>query len=80
MRITREQVEEIFSDNFGMTNLPGTLRLNEDLGFDSLDRVTLLVDIETAVGQELPEALASTVETVDDVYKLLDNQGLLVKE
>ncbi|MDX1757047.1 MAG: AMP-binding protein [Marinobacter sp.] len=44
-------------------------RLDSDLGFDSLSRAELLVNVEQAFGVQLPESLLSEAETPRDLLK-----------
>ena len=50
----------------------------EELGLDSLDRVTLSFDLEEKYGVEIPEHRLSTIRTVDDV--VTEVQAALAKQ
>lgn len=46
----------------------GASRLVEDLGLDSVDVVEVIIELNTALGIELPDAEVSEWKTVGDVY------------
>jgi acyl carrier protein len=64
------ELQEILSKKFSK-NIPITLetRLLEDLSFDSLDVVELVVEIEDTFGVELNEDHLTRVKTVGDLIK-----------
>jgi len=47
------------------------LRLDTDLGLDSLAFVRLVMDLEEATGLAIPDALVATVETVGELLAVL---------
>lgn len=44
-------------------------KFTEDLGFDSLDFVELLMVVEEFMGEEIDEYIAEKFETINDVLK-----------
>ncbi len=44
----------------------------ESLGFDSLDRVNLLFELESAFDLDIPDAVAKSIVTVGDIVSRLD--------
>ena len=47
-------------------------RLDTDLGLDSLTRLDLLLVLESRLGETIPDALLTNLETVGDVVKLIE--------
>ena len=71
---TEEKVFEILNLIGGMENVQKSDILKDDLAFDSLAMVTLLVEIEDAFDIELDEADMNPFDliTVDDVVRLAE--------
>ncbi len=64
------QVKEIIADELGMADLPKeSARFNEDLNVDSLDRVSLVIAIESRFGFDIPDADAEQLLTVDNLIQ-----------
>lgn len=53
--------------------------VKEDLGFDSIDCVEVIMEIEKEFSISIPDNLAENVRLVSDYYKLVENE-LLKKE
>lgn len=49
-------------------------RFSEDLGADSLDKVTLLMALENEFGREITDEEAAKLVTVDDCLKLIGQE------
>lgn len=47
-------------------------RLREDLGFDSLDQIEILMDVEKEFRIRIPDAEVEKVRTVGDIIELVD--------
>ena len=47
----------------------------EQLGFDSLDRVNLLFELESAFNIDIPEDVAASIRTVGDILSKLEAIG-----
>jgi acyl carrier protein len=54
-----------------LSSLGGQARLDDDLGFSSLDRIELLSDIEERLGEWIDEDRFSSVETGGELETLL---------
>jgi acyl carrier protein len=50
---------------------PQALRLEEDLGLDSMDVLELLMELEEEHGIDIPEELTEDVETVGDLARVV---------
>lgn len=50
-------------------------RFIEDLGADSLDTIELLIAFEEAFGCEIPDEIATSVLTVGDARKYLEDKA-----
>jgi len=48
-------------------------RFDSDLGFDSLDRIEICMDIERKFGIEISDDEVASINTVGDAINLLDN-------
>ena len=48
----------------------------DDLGFDSLDRVEVLMALEDEFGEEVPDEVAENWNTLQDVYDYFENAVL----
>lgn len=72
-----EKVYEIIEKLCGSTVGENSLRLREDLGFDSLNMVLLLIEIETEFSIKLNESDMNpyALRTVDDVILLVRGYG-----
>lgn len=53
-----------------LENVKDDADLVKDIGFDSLDTVELVMEVETALGIEIDESAAASVKTVGDMIKL----------
>jgi acyl carrier protein len=59
----------ILAEHFGIvTAIVGATRLKEDLGFDSLKHLELVVFLEEVGGHEVPTAVEKRLITVGDVF------------
>jgi acyl carrier protein len=76
-KLTKRQKQVINDIIFKVTNdlIGGTLKPEHhfvnDLGYDSLDQIELLMTLEREYGMRIPDHLAEEVETVQDLYDLL---------
>lgn len=55
--------------------IEATMNLELDLGFDSMEKVELLVSLEQALGLQLPDAFGAEVLTVRDLILKLEEQA-----
>jgi acyl carrier protein len=73
-----EDVKTIAGEQVGIAveNIRESSDLENDLGFDSLDKVETLMEVEEHFGIDVPDAVADDVRTirdiVDGVMRLLD--------
>jgi acyl carrier protein len=73
-----EEVKTIAGEQVGIAveNIRETSDLENDLGFDSLDKVETLMEVEEHFGIDVPDAVADEARTirdiVDGVMRLLD--------
>lgn len=49
-------------------------RLREDLGFDSLDQVSAVIEVEHEFGVQISDDDADTFRTVGDIVKFIDGR------
>ena len=71
---TEERIKHILSELSGEKSIETKARLQEDLSFDSLSMVTMLVEIEDSFSIELDEKDMNPFDliTVADVIKLTE--------
>ena len=71
---TGERVARILQDSVGVEaeRIRPDARLVEDLGIDSLDRIELVFELESAFGIEIPDSVITQVQTVGDVVSRID--------
>jgi acyl carrier protein len=71
---TAARVARILRDSVGVdgARIHPEARLVEDLGIDSLDRIELVFELESAFGIEIPDQAVAQVETVGDVVSRID--------
>jgi acyl carrier protein len=74
MAVDKNKVYEIIAEELGVDK--ATLNENtsfvNDLNADSLDIANLAMEFEDEFGVELPEGDANPINTVGDVFKLID--------
>ena len=65
--------------NWDMKDVKPSSKLEEDLGFDSLDKLDLTMDIEKEFNIELPleciDNLITVKDVIDTVHRTLDNEN-----
>lgn len=71
---TGERVARILQDSVGVEaeRIRPDARLVEDLGIDSLDRIELVFELESAFGIEIPDQAVAQVQTVEDIVSRID--------
>ncbi len=71
---TGERVARILQDSVGVEaeRIRPDARLVEDLGIDSLDRIELVFELESAFGIEIPDQAVAQVQTVQDIVSRID--------
>lgn len=71
---TEATVARILRDSVGVeaARINPDARLVEDLNVDSLDRIELVFELESAFGIEIPDQEIAKVETVGDVVSRID--------
>lgn len=64
-----EDVKAIAGEQVGIAveNVRESSDLENDLGFDSLDRVETLMEVEEHFGIDVPDAVADDVRTIRDI-------------
>jgi acyl carrier protein len=69
-----QQVKDIIVEQLGVKadQVTPEARFIEDLGADSLDTVELVMALEEAFGQDIPDEEAEKLQTVGDVIKYLE--------
>lgn len=71
-------VQEFLRQRIGLAKTPEeTLNLRDDLEFDSLDAVELVMDLEMEYHIDIPDSALEKLNTVGDVCRLVD---ILTKE
>jgi acyl carrier protein len=70
---TGARVARILRDSVGVAaeRIQPDARLDE-LGIDSLDRIELVFELESAFGIEIPDSVVTQVETVGDIVDRID--------
>jgi acyl carrier protein len=72
MDLISDKVKEIIADQLGLTEAPkDEARFLEDLGADSLDRVSLTMAIEEHFNIDIPDETAQTILTVDALVQFV---------
>jgi len=66
-----EKIQEIIADTLQMDpeQVTPEKSFNDDLGADSLDKVEIIMQLEDALGIEIPDEDAETILTVKDAYE-----------
>lgn len=69
----KTQVNEILKEKSFCNNITAELKLNEDLGLDSLNMVELMVELEERFNIEIDESDLdpAALQTVEQVYALV---------
>ena len=69
----KTQVNEILKEKSFCDDITAELRLNEDLGLDSLNMVELMVELEECFNIEIDESDLdpAALQTVEQVYALV---------
>lgn len=72
-----EKVKALLVDELDLDENEVTLEsgLKEDLGADSLDMVDLIMSIEDTFEIKVAESDASTIKTVGDIVKYIENKA-----
>ena len=75
--ISEKKISQLLEKMSGKRSVKSTDGLQNDLGFDSLGMVTLLIEIEEEFGIELAESDMNPFDlsTVADVVKLVGKYG-----
>lgn len=70
-----EQVAKILAEQLGIpqSKITADSEIIKDLGADSLDVIELLMSLEDSTGKTIPEDQVTTLKTVGDVVKALEN-------
>ena len=73
-----EELTHVFKEEMRITSSDVTAesRLEEDLGFDSLDLVEVVMKLEAVTGVEIPDEAAGNLRTVADVLSFLEQNGV----
>ncbi len=67
-----KQLLKLISEQLGKEEVRLDHRFIEDLGADSLDHVSLMLEIEIEFNVEIPDATAEKLKTVQDVACFID--------
>ena len=62
----------ILATHFGVVDVTDDQSLTDDLGADSLGVLELVMDLETALGIDIPDDRMEDVKTVADVVALVE--------
>jgi acyl carrier protein len=67
-------VDDILNDRFEVPRekLVPTALLKDDLRLDSLDFVDMMVVLEEKIGGTIPDFNFASIQTLGDIYKLVD--------
>ena len=74
--MTFDEVKEIIISelaNVDANKITPECNLKEDLGCDSIDAVSIIMDIEDKYGVTIDEDTARSFATVNDLVKFIDN-------
>ncbi len=74
-KTTEQRVKEIIVTQLGVTadQVTPDAKFIEDLGADSLDTVELVMALEEAFDQEIPDEEAEKLQSVGDVIKYIED-------
>lgn len=72
-RLIRQNLRELINDcvDYELPPISTYTKLKEDLGFDSLDVVELLILVENTYNIQIPDDEAEKIETFNDAFNLL---------
>jgi 1-acyl-sn-glycerol-3-phosphate acyltransferase len=73
--IVRDLVRELHPQRSKFTEVLPTSRIERDLGIDSLGRTELILRIERAFRVRLPAQTIGEAETIDDLFRALEQAG-----
>lgn len=69
-----EKIKAIICEQFAIDEADVTLDANlEDLNFDSLDMIDIVMDIEDEFSVEVPDEALAKFETIRDIVNFLEN-------
>lgn len=71
----REKIKSIISEKFNLENVNENTNLSE-LTEDSFGKVELLFEIEEIIGKKLNEEEILRVETLSDLFEVLEKQSV----
>ena len=79
---TKEIINSILTEKRFSYTITSDMKLSEDLGFDSLSLVELIVDLEDRFDIEIDESDLdpSQLKTVGQIYSLVDKYLALTKK
>ena len=74
MATTQDKIRSIIASKLGLdeSEITPEKNLSNDLGADSLDVVELSMELEREFNLKLEDADTEKIETVDDLYKLIE--------
>lgn len=77
-----EEVKKIINETFAieMDKIKDNSVLKDDLGIDSLDATSLIIDMEEKYNIEVSDEELGALVRVKDVVKLLEAKGVRVEE
>lgn len=72
-QLVRKDLKEIINDcvDYHLPVIKGNTDLQKDLGFDSLDVVELIIDVEAKYNIHISDDKAEKVKTFNDAFNLL---------
>lgn len=72
-RLIRQNLKELINDcvDYELPQITTKTKFKDDLGFDSLDFVELLVLVENTYSIQVPDDEAEKIETFNDAFNLL---------
>ncbi len=69
-----DKITAMLAEQLGIpaSKITSESRIVDDLGADSLDVVELLMQLEDQTGKTIPDDKVSTIKTVGDIVKILE--------
>jgi acyl carrier protein len=71
----KEKIKNIISEKFNIENFDESLNL-VDLAEDSFGRIEMLFAIEEAIGKKLTEEEIFRIETLGDLFEVVEKQSI----
>lgn len=74
MNTTAERVKALIAEQFGIDaeHVTAEKQLSSDLGFDSLEEVELIIELENEFDIQIPDKEAAACNTVGEIVALVE--------